>query len=155
RAAPHPRGRDRLRLQPVLGAALPRGVRGEQVRRAGRGLRLHLHEPGLELPLLLADAILPRAARPYAARAMSAARRLLAAARWGAGVLARSRALGWALAGVGLAVLVGQIALWLPLHAQRIPMSNLDLMVYLRAAQRLAAGQPLYESCPVQNLHMP
>ena len=63
-----PRGRDRLRLQPVLGPAVPRGLRGQQVRRAGRGLRLRLHEPRVELPLLLAHAVLPRPARPHAAR---------------------------------------------------------------------------------------
>ena len=66
------RGRDRRRLQPVLGPALPRGQRDQQVRRAGRGLRLRLHEPRLELPLLLADAVLPRPARPHAARTLAA-----------------------------------------------------------------------------------
>ncbi len=59
-------------VQPVLGPALPRGLRDQQVRRAGRGLRLRLHEPRLELPLLLADAVLPRPARPHAARALRA-----------------------------------------------------------------------------------
>ena len=58
-------------LQPVLGPALPRGLRDQQVRRAGRGLRLRLHEPRLELPLLLAHAVLPRPARPHAARAVA------------------------------------------------------------------------------------
>ena len=67
-AAPRRRERDRRRVQPALGPAVSRGLRGQQVRRAGRGLRLRLHQPRLELPLLLADAVLPRPARPHAAR---------------------------------------------------------------------------------------
>ena len=70
-AAPRARGRHRRRVQPVLGPDVPRGLRDQQVRRAGRGLRLRLHEPRLELPLLFADAVLPRPARPHAARALS------------------------------------------------------------------------------------
>ena len=70
--APQRRERDRRRLQPLLGPAVPRGQRGQQVRRAGRGLRLRLHEPRLQLPLLFADAVLPRPARPHAARTLAA-----------------------------------------------------------------------------------
>ena len=67
---PRRRGGDRRRLQPLLGPDLPRGLRGQQVRRTGRGLRLRLHQPRLQLPLLLADAVLPRPARPHAARTL-------------------------------------------------------------------------------------
>ena len=73
--------RDRRRVQPALGPAVPRGLRGQQVRRAGRGLRLRLHEPRLELPLLLADAVLPRPARPHAPRTLARGRERLAPSR--------------------------------------------------------------------------
>ena len=57
-------------VQPPLGPAVPRGPRDQQVRRAGRGLRLRLHQPVSQLPLLLAEPPLPRPARPHAARAL-------------------------------------------------------------------------------------
>ncbi len=49
--------------QPVLGPHLQGRERELPLRRAGRGLRLPVHQPGLELRLLLADAVLPLAAR--------------------------------------------------------------------------------------------
>ena len=64
----------RRRLQPALGPAVPRGPRDQQVRRAGRGLRLRLHQPRVELPLLLAQPPLPRPPRPHAPRTLSPAR---------------------------------------------------------------------------------
>ena len=65
----HARAGRRGGLQPVLGPAVQGRKREQPLRRAGGAVRVHLHEPGLELPALLADAVLPLAARPDAARA--------------------------------------------------------------------------------------
>ena len=56
-------------LQPLLGAAVQGGEREQPLRGAGGAVRVHLHQPRLQPPPLLADAVLPLAARPDAARA--------------------------------------------------------------------------------------
>src|SRR5207253_5524449 len=58
----------RPRVQPVVGPDLQGGHRELALRRAGGGLRVPLHEPRVELPRVLAAAVLPLAARPHAAR---------------------------------------------------------------------------------------
>ena len=85
----------RERLQPLLGAHLQGGERELPHRRADRGLRLRLHEPGLELRLLLPHAVLPRAAPGHAARGLGASPRTvgrLAALTGPSGRLHRSAA---------------------------------------------------------------
>ena len=58
-------------FNPYWGPLVPRRLRGEQVRRTGRSLRVRLHEPRLQLPVLLPDAVLPRSPRPHAPRTVT------------------------------------------------------------------------------------
>ena len=60
--------------KPLLGAHLQGGERELALRRAGGSVRLPLHQPRLELRLLLAHAVLPVAARLHAPRAALEAR---------------------------------------------------------------------------------
>ena len=72
-------------LQPLLGAALQGGERELPLREPGGAVRLSLHVAGEQLPLPLADAVPPGAARPDAARAgRSADRPPLAGGKRGA-----------------------------------------------------------------------
>ncbi len=81
RARAHNRGggrgareQHRHRLQPVLGRHLPRGERDQPLRLAGGRVRRPVHKPGVQLPLLLAAALLPRRAPADAPRAVAAPR---------------------------------------------------------------------------------
>jgi hypothetical protein len=57
------------------------------------------------------------------------------------------------LAIMGGVILAGQLALWVPVHWNRPLPPNLDLVVYRRAAERLHAGQPLYQDCARADVH--
>jgi hypothetical protein len=49
------------------------------------------------------------------------------------------------LACAGLATLVVQLVVWLPIHARRTDVASLDFMAYREAAACVANGQPLYD----------
>lgn len=49
-------------------------------------------------------------------------------------------------AAVGLFVLVGQLVVWLPMHARRTE-TNLDWIPYFTAADHVTRGEPLYREC--------
>ena len=74
RRAPAHRAAHRPALPPVLGLAPEGGERAVELRRAGRGVRVSLHLARVELPLLLAAAVLPQPARRDGARAGQAGR---------------------------------------------------------------------------------
>jgi hypothetical protein len=56
---------------------------------------------------------------------------------------------------VGAAVLVFQVAVWLPLHTRRADGEWMDFSVYRRVAQHVAAGEPLYGECATFKLGDP
>ena len=60
--------RVRPALPPVLGLAPQGGERAVELRRAGRGVRLPVHLARVELPLVLAPAVLPKPSRRHGAR---------------------------------------------------------------------------------------